>query len=65
MKNESPMGLLELIFIILFILKIFNVITISWFFVFAPLYPALFIWTLVLIIGIVSIFLKKRKKDGK
>lgn len=65
MNNNSPIGLLEFIFIVLFILKIFDVIALSWFWVFAPLFPAVIIWVLVLIIGIVSIFLKKKKKDGK
>jgi hypothetical protein len=43
------MGVLEVLFLIFVTLKLTGVIAWSWWWVFAPLYPAILIWLIVLI----------------
>jgi len=43
------MGILEVLFIVFLILKLTGFIAWSWWWVFAPLYPAAFIWLTILI----------------
>lgn len=44
------MGILEVLFVVFLVLKLVGVITWSWWWVFAPLYPAIAIWFTVLLI---------------
>ena len=44
------MGILEVLFIVFLVLKLTGVIAWSWWWVFAPLYPAIAIWLFVLLI---------------
>jgi len=51
-NSSSGIGLFGVIFIILLILKLFGVISISWWWVFAPIIIEVIIWIIIfLIIG--------------
>lgn len=51
------MGLLEIVFVILLVLKLTGIITVSWWIVFSPLFIAIVIWVLAFIS-----FVKMHKK---
>ena len=49
-SSSSGIGLFGVIFIILLILKLFGVISISWWWVFAPIIIEVVIWIIILLI---------------
>lgn len=58
-SSSSGLGLGSVIFLILLVLKLLKVITISWWWVFAPLLISLGLWVLGLIF--LAIFINKNK----
>lgn len=58
-SSSSGLGLGSVVFLILLILKLLKVITISWWWVFAPLLISLGLWVLGLIF--LAIFINKNK----
>lgn len=49
-SSSSGIGLFGVIFLILLILKLFGVISISWWWVFAPIILEVIIWIIILLI---------------